>query len=71
MRALRPPAHPELAAEIARRGITVAALSHQVGVHAGHLGRVISCHSVPSVDLEARIADALGVPAQHLFGGAA
>jgi len=69
MRATRPPAHPELAAEIARQGLTVAGLSHLVGVHAGHLGRVIrgAAHLTPH--LEARIVDALGVPADALFGG--
>lgn len=69
MRAPCPPAHPALAAEIARRGITIANLSHLVGVHAGHLGRVIRGAATLSPTLETRIADALGVPAGDLFGG--
>jgi transcriptional regulator with XRE-family HTH domain len=67
----RPPAFPELSATIARQGLTLAALSHLVGCHAGYISQIIRGHAVPSAQLRERIATALDAPESELFGGAA
>lgn len=61
------PRYPELAAELARTGLTKASLSHVIDVHASYLSQVIHGHAAPSDDLKCRIAAALERPAEELF----
>jgi transcriptional regulator with XRE-family HTH domain len=64
----QPPAYPNFAAELARRGITRRVLADAVGVHPNTLTNINSGVMLPSASLRARIALALGKTEDELFG---
>lgn len=63
----RPPAYPELAAELARAGITHPDLARRIGCSAPTISKIVRGWLAPSDDLRCRIADALGRSADDLF----
>jgi len=67
MRRTAPPLLDSLAAELARRGVTIAELAEKVGSNPQHLGRVIRGTAHPSAALRARVALVLEVPEAELF----
>lgn len=66
----RPPAYPELAAELARRGLHQRSLAAKVGCTPETVSQVVRGQLVPSPGLRRRIAVALGRTETDLFGGA-
>lgn len=64
------PALPELAAELARRGMTRRHLADAVGVHAQYITRMIAGREPISNPMRAAIPAALGMDAAELFDSA-
>jgi transcriptional regulator with XRE-family HTH domain len=63
----RPPAFPELAAELSRRDIRHGDLAAQVEVVTGIISKVLRGRVEPSHALRERIASVLDRPAEELF----
>jgi transcriptional regulator with XRE-family HTH domain len=60
-------AYPELAAELARRGLNYQYVASRAGCSTGTIGQVVHGHLQPTANLQERIARALERPVDELF----